>query len=97
MFLAPANEVWGKVIFLHLFVIRFTRGGCLLLGVGACSRVGVGVSGPGGVPAPGGWGLVPGGLVSGWDWSWGVGAWMSPRMDTAVGGTHPTGIHSCMN
>ena len=26
--LPPANEVWGKVIFLHLFVILFT-GGCL--------------------------------------------------------------------
>ena len=25
-FLPPANEVWGKVIFLHLFVILFTRG-----------------------------------------------------------------------
>ena len=24
--LPPANEVWGKVIFLHLFVILFTRG-----------------------------------------------------------------------
>ena len=26
MFLPPANEVWGKVIFLHLFVILFTGG-----------------------------------------------------------------------
>ena len=26
-FLPPANEVWGKVIFLHLFVILFTGGG----------------------------------------------------------------------
>ena len=26
-FLPPANEVWGKVIFLHLSVILFTRGG----------------------------------------------------------------------
>ena len=25
-FLLPANEVWGKVIFLHLFVILFTEG-----------------------------------------------------------------------
>ena len=43
--LLPANEVWGKVIFLHLSVILFTgggvpgprgllRGGCLLLGGG---------------------------------------------------------------
>ena len=31
--LSPANEVWGKVIFLHLFVILFTGGGlpqCML-------------------------------------------------------------------
>ena len=27
LFLPPANEVWGKVIFLHLFVILFTGGG----------------------------------------------------------------------
>ena len=27
VFLPPANEVWGKVIFLHLFVILFTGGG----------------------------------------------------------------------
>ena len=26
LFLPPANEVWGKVIFLHLFVILFTGG-----------------------------------------------------------------------
>ena len=33
MFLSPANEVWGNVIFLHLFVILFTGGGlpqCML-------------------------------------------------------------------
>ena len=27
LLLPPANEVWGKVIFLHQFVILFTRGG----------------------------------------------------------------------
>ena len=27
LFLPPANEVWGKVMFLHLSVILFTRGG----------------------------------------------------------------------
>ena len=31
--LPPANEVWGKVIFLHLSVILFTGGGvCISLG-----------------------------------------------------------------
>ena len=44
--LPPANEVWGKVIFLHLFVILF-RGGVPGSG-GVCSR------GVGGVPGPGG-------------------------------------------
>ena len=27
--LLPANEVWGKVMFLHLSVILFTGGGCI--------------------------------------------------------------------
>ena len=29
IFLLPTNEVWGKVIFLHLSVILFTGGVCL--------------------------------------------------------------------
>ena len=40
-FLPPANEVWGKVIFLHQFVILFTGGGvrgCSRGGVHGCSR-----------------------------------------------------------
>ena len=44
MFLPPANEVWGKVIFLHLFVILFT---------GEVPGPG-GVPGARGVPGPGG-------------------------------------------
>ena len=47
-FLPPANEVWGKIIFLHLFVILFTweggacviapggRGVCVVASGGAC-------------------------------------------------------------
>ena len=57
--LPPANEVWGKVIFLHLSVILFT-GGCLVPG-GACSG---GACSRGVVPALGGacsGGCVPGG------------------------------------
>ena len=35
--LPPANEVWGKVIFLHQFVILFTGGACVVApGRGAC-------------------------------------------------------------
>ena len=30
LLLPPANEVWGKVIFLHLFVILFTGGACVV-------------------------------------------------------------------
>ena len=55
LLLPPANEVWGKVIFLHLFVILFTGGGmhgqwggwgmCMVGGVhaggGACVARGV--------------------------------------------------------
>ena len=49
MLLPPANEVWGKVVFLHLCIILFT--------VGSASR---GVRIQGGLP-PGGGGLHPGG------------------------------------
>ena len=34
--LPPANEVWGKVIFLHMFVILFTGGGMRGCSGGAC-------------------------------------------------------------
>ena len=34
--LPPANEVWGKVMFLHQFVILFTGGACVVLFWGAC-------------------------------------------------------------
>ena len=84
--LLSANEVCGKVIFLHLFVILFTggmpgpTGGCLSPGGESVPR---GVSAPGGsalgegVPAPMG---VPGGDL---------------QTATAAGGMHPTGMHSC--
>ena len=51
-FLPPANEVWGKVIFLHLFVILFTGGACMVAPGGGC------------MVAPGGGGvwLLPGGM-----------------------------------
>ena len=107
MLLPPANEVWGKVIFLHLFVILFT-GGFLFWG-GVCSRGGS-YSWGGcllwGVPAPGGtnsWGVsaprgmsAPGGcLLLGGACSRGVPGGDPPGTATAAGGTHPTGMHSC--
>ena len=68
-----------------LSVILFTRGGCLLGG---------GCPGLGGVPAPGESGLggvpAPGGLVLGGTWR------RPPETATAAGGTHPTGMHSCI-
>ena len=63
-------------------------GGCLVLGVPALGGIwnqGVG-SGPGGACSQGGacsW-VVPGGDPP-------------PRMATAVGGMHPTGMHSCLS
>ena len=74
--LPPANEVWGKVIFLHLFVILFTGGclpgpggawsqeGCLVLGLSFCSQ------GRGGAWS---WGAWSGGYLL-----WGGGAWWRP-------------------
>ena len=45
IFLPPANEVWGKVIFLHLFVILFTGGACVVApgegGMRGCSGGGM--------------------------------------------------------
>ena len=39
------------------------------------------------------WGVsAPRGVVC----SWGVAWWRSPRTATAAGGTHPTGMHSCL-
>ena len=40
LILPPANEVWGKVLFLHLYVILFTGGG-LCQGGGVSVRVGL--------------------------------------------------------
>ena len=47
----------------------------------------------GGVPAPAGGGLFLGGVCS---WG-GVPGGDTPGTATAAGGTHPTGMHSCLN
>ena len=54
LFLPPANEVWGKVIFLHLFVILFTGGGTR----GCWGRVWL----LGGMHGSGGHAWLPGGM-----------------------------------
>ena len=116
LLLPPANEVWGKVIFLHLFVILFTGGvwsqggacswgglipeGCLLQGrpwsQGGASRLT-----PKGKlrvirfrPTPKG--EIQGGQVQAHTQGGNSGG-SGPALSTAtaVGGTRPTGMHSC--
>ena len=78
-FLPPTNEVWGKVIFLHLFVILFMGGGvvsqhalwypsmhCRWYLSMPCSRGGVLSQ-----HALQQGGLIPGGLLQGGAWSGG--------------------------
>ena len=85
--LLPANEVWSKVMFLHLSVILFT-GGCLSQhAVGGCTPPWAdnptrqtpadppGRHSPRQTPPSGRHPLL--------------------RMATEAGGTHPTGMHSC--
>ena len=102
-FLPPANEVWGKVICLQVCVCPQGEGGLVpgeVSGPGGCLVLGGAVPGPRGCLVPGG-GLVlggcllpgspaPGSLVQGGAW------WRPPRTATAAGGTHPTGMHSCL-
>ena len=85
--LPPANEVWGKVIYLQVCTIHGrggawsgevpASGGVPGLG-GSCPRGGAWSRGRG-EPAPGGC------LVE------------TPQTATAAGGKHPTGMHSCLN
>ena len=99
MFLPPANEVWGKVMFYTC--LSFCSQGEGVVSQHALQVVsqhalqqGRGVCYPsmpcsGGVPGPGG-GLLRGGSAPGGAW-WPCPSWMA----TAAGGTHPTGMHSC--
>ena len=77
----PQNKVCEGYVFTR--VCHSVHGGGLL---------------PWGVPVPGG--LLPGGCLL-----WGVpapggsaprGVWRPPMKATAAGGTHPTGMHSCI-
>ena len=117
-FLPPANEVWGKVTFLHLSVILFVGGVCIPAynGAGECLPLGLGdvclwVQGGVHIPRPDTHTLG-----------------RHPQADTPIqpdtpldthththththtpgqippiemtietSGTHPTGIHSCVN
>ena len=94
-----ANEVCEGYVFTP--VCHSVHGGVPALGEvwswgGACSGgsgLGEVWSWCGGVPAPGG--LVLGGV---WSLGGGGGTWRRPpETATAVGGTHPTGMHSCFD
>ena len=68
---------------------------------GVCDSVHRGLSAPGGVSTPGEvsapGGSAPGGSAGGGGVSALGGAWWKPpRTATAAGGTHPTGMHSCL-
>ena len=82
--LPPTNEVWGKVMFLHLCVILFTGGGLHPGGLH-----------PGGVCIGEGGGSASRGVCI-----QEAGGGQTPLSDTTgysqlTGGTHPTGMHSC--
>ena len=88
--LPPANEVWGKVMFLHLCVILFTGGRGVCPTPSGCRPPRVGqtpwmqTSRVGQTPPPGcrhpGLGRPP---------------WMqTPPYSQQAGGTHPTGMHT---
>ena len=83
--MTATNEVWGKVIFSEQCVKNSVHGGegCLLRGGGGvCSHGG---------SAPRGVGLLGGGCLL-----QGVCVVETPSVTaTVVGGTHPTGMHSC--
>ena len=85
IYLLPrANEVWGKVIFLHLSVILFTGGGGGVPGqVASLSRnIPLGRYTPPGQVYPSG--QIPHRAVH------------AGRYGQKAGSTHPTGMHSCL-
>ena len=123
IYLPPANEVWGKVIFSEVCVKNSVHGGVLVSqhALQVVSQHALQVSRPtqfrgmwpgGGLqthtqgrswggsgwevfrPTPGG--SVPGGTAPKGEMPGPRGGCVeTPRMATAAGGTHPTGMHSC--
>ena len=96
LILSPANEVWGKVIFLHLSVILFTGGKYL----GRYPRADT----PPGRYTP--WQVHPRAGAPPWQvhpWQVPPGRYPPGRYlrqcmlgyGQQAGGTHPTGMHSC--
>ena len=105
-FLPLANEVWGKVMFLHLCVILFTGGGMGGVSVPTCTTDHITRGGslsreslsgglcPGASLSRGSMseGLCPGGSLSRGSLSGGV---CQEDLPPVWYGTHPTGMHSC--
>ena len=81
--LPPANEVWGKVMFLHLSVSHLLTGGCIPACTGADTPwADISQHALGQTP--------PGQTYPSMHWA------DTPRQTTpAVDGRHPTGMHSC--
>ena len=89
-YLPPANEVWGKVIFLHLSVILFTGGACVV--AGGCAWLPGACMVAGGVRGSGGACVVTGGMHGCW------GACMVAGGVCMVAGGHAWllgGMHGC--
>ena len=80
-FYRPQTKFGARQYFQKHVSRILSTGVCLVRGV---SATGGGCLLPGGVPGPGGRGSAPGGCLV-----------ETPRTATAVGGTHPTGMHCC--
>ena len=92
---------FAKVMFLHVSVFLSTGEGaipaCIAGGIPACLAAGLQGGSPGPQPRGKLRGIWPGGAYSRGVPALGVVVWRPPTMTaTAAGGTHPTGIHSCI-
>ena len=81
-FISARKRSCGKVMFLHLSVILF-MGGILCPGGVSVWQVSVRVEGES--------------LSKGWSLSRGVSVMETPPYSGRAGGTHPTGMHSCLS
>ena len=91
-FLPPANEVWGKVISLHLSVILFTGGVLPHCMLGYTPPPGTRGRHPPGEDTPQGHTTPPGQRHSAPP----PGTVYAGRYGQQAGGTHPTGMQSCL-
>ena len=106
-FSPPANEVWGKVIFFHLSVILFTGGGSTWVGTSPADTLPWQVHLHRQVQRPLGRYTTPARYTPGQVHPHPLGRYTpsakyiprtgtSPTDGQCAGGTHPTGMHSCL-